>query len=620
MSRVNLQPVSSSLALALAALMLWASPVCAQQSTSFTYQGRLTDGGTPENANYDLQFALFDNSSGGAQIGSTLTRPSVLVGSGIFTVQLDFGVSAFPGADRFLEIGVKPIGGVSFTTLSPRQQISSTPYAIRTLSAATADTATTATTATNATQLGGVAASQYVQTNDSRLTDSRPPTAGSSNYIQNTTPGAGTNFNISGNGTAGGTLNGNVVNATTQYNLGGQRVLSNAGNSNLFAGVLAGQVNTSGTNNVFVGPSAGRSNTIGGSNSFFGYSAGSSNAGNNNSFFGVDAGKSNAGDFNNFFGGEAGLNHTTGDSNNFFGSYAGRGDTNGSASGGNNFFGNFAGFNVSTGGLNSLFGDTAGLSLTTGSFNTFIGASSGNPNSGTQVSNSTAIGYNATVSCSHCMVLGDASDNSLQVGIGTTQPSAVSAKLFVDGGSRAGVFGLSDSSVGVDGRSDSGYGVYGVSASGYAGYFAGKIHVASVPFGSGTNVCVTFGGDIVACGSSLRFKTNVHPFLGGLDIIRRLRPINFDWKDGSGHDIGLGAEDVAKVAPSFAITDKNGEVAGVKYDKLTVVLINAIKEQQNQIEIQRKQIVTLLTANATLNTRLRGVEKVLRKKVRSTRQ
>src|ERR1051325_6595157 len=109
------------------------------QTTSFTYQGRLTDSGNPANGNYDLQFALWDTASGGAQIGLTQTVSSVAVNAGIFTVTLDFGVSAFPGTNRFLEISVRPAGGGSFTTLAPRQQISSTPYAIRTLSATTAD-------------------------------------------------------------------------------------------------------------------------------------------------------------------------------------------------------------------------------------------------------------------------------------------------------------------------------------------------------------------------------------------------------------------------------------------------------------------------------------------------
>src|SRR6266852_6371762 len=51
----------------------------AAQTTSFTYQGRLTDGGTPANGNYDLQFALWDSGSGGAQIGAPQTVSSVSV-------------------------------------------------------------------------------------------------------------------------------------------------------------------------------------------------------------------------------------------------------------------------------------------------------------------------------------------------------------------------------------------------------------------------------------------------------------------------------------------------------------------------------------------------------------
>src|SRR6184192_2682354 len=217
----------------------------AAQTTAFTYQGRLTDGGTPANGNYDLQFALWDSARSGSQIGSTQTVNIVPVSSGIFTVTLDFGANAFPGANRFLEISARPTGASSFILLSPRQPITSTPYAVR------SSNATLANTATNATQLGGVGASQYVQTNDSRLTDARSPTTGSSNYIQNTnSPQSSSNFNISGDGTAGGTLSGNIVNTTTQYNIGGNRVLSVGGTNNTIAGLSAGVTNT-GTNNSF---------------------------------------------------------------------------------------------------------------------------------------------------------------------------------------------------------------------------------------------------------------------------------------------------------------------------------------------------------------------------------
>src|SRR5437588_6389048 len=186
-------------------LLLFSAPVIFAQSSSFTYQGRLTDGGTAANGNYDLQFALWDSASGGSQIGSTQTLNTVAVSNGVFTVSLDFGASSFPGANRFLEISARPSGAGSFTLLTPRQQVTSTPYAVRSANASLADTATTTTTATNATQLGGIAASQYVQTSDSRLTDARPPTTGSANYIQNSSnQQSSTNFNISGNGVVGG--------------------------------------------------------------------------------------------------------------------------------------------------------------------------------------------------------------------------------------------------------------------------------------------------------------------------------------------------------------------------------------------------------------------------------
>jgi|SRR5215831_36340 len=191
------------------------------QTSGFTYQGRLTDGGMPANGNYDLQFALFDAADGSNQIGQTKVVSNVPVSAGIFTVALDFGASAFSGANRFLEISARPSGAAAFSLLTPRQPLTSTPYAVRSMNASTADTAT------NAQQLAGVAASQYVKTDDARLTDARDPKAGNSSYVQNSnSQQAGTNFNISGNGTAGGALSGNTVNAATQYNLGGQKILS----------------------------------------------------------------------------------------------------------------------------------------------------------------------------------------------------------------------------------------------------------------------------------------------------------------------------------------------------------------------------------------------------------
>src|SRR5205814_1414063 len=79
---------------------------------------------------------------------------------------------------------------------------------------------------------------------------------------------------------------------------------------------------------------------------------------------------------------------------------------------------------------------------------------------------------------------------------------------------------------------------------------------------------------VATCGSSLRYKTAIQPFLGGLDLINRLRPISFTWKSSGASDLGLGAEDVAAVEPLLVTHNEKGEVEGVKYDKLSDVFIN----------------------------------------------
>ena len=56
------------------------------------------------------------------------------------------------------------------------------------------------------------------------------------------------------------------------------------------------------------------------------------------------------------------------------------------------------------------------------------------------------------------------------------------------------------------------------------------------------------------------------------------------------HDLGLGAEDVEAIEPLLVTYNAKGEVEGVKYDRIGVVLVNAVKEQQKMIEKQQLQI------------------------------
>jgi hypothetical protein len=99
--------------------------------TAFTYQGRLTDGGSPANGEYDLRFTLYDAATAGSQVGSMVPKENTTVTDGLFTVELDFGSGIFTGEARYLEIGVRPgASGGAFTTLSPRQALTPAPYAL----------------------------------------------------------------------------------------------------------------------------------------------------------------------------------------------------------------------------------------------------------------------------------------------------------------------------------------------------------------------------------------------------------------------------------------------------------------------------------------------------------
>lgn len=292
-------------------VLLCVAGTLSAQTTTFTYQGNLNSDGTPASGNHDFEFALFI--SGGSQIGPTLTRTNVPVTNGIFAVELDFG-NNYTGVNRELEVRIRPSGGGAFTTLMPRQLLRATPYSIVAVSSLNSLNSTNAVNATNASQLGGIAANQFVQTTDPRMTDARNPLPNSTSYIQNrNTQQAASNFNISGTGSA------TVFRATEGYNIGVNRILSAAGTGNTIVG-LGTAAGNSGTFNSFFGFNAGFDAATGGGNSFFGASAGSSNTtGTGNSFFGFDAGIANTGNGNSFFGGNAGDANTTGSNNTIIG-------------------------------------------------------------------------------------------------------------------------------------------------------------------------------------------------------------------------------------------------------------------------------------------------------------
>jgi len=113
---------------ALAAGTAHAAPI----DGTFNYQGRLTSGGAPITGNADVKFILWDAAVGGSQAGPVRTFLNVPVTDGLFDADIDFGVGAFNGDERWLQVDVRSPAGVgSYVTLG-RQQIRGTPYAIQT--------------------------------------------------------------------------------------------------------------------------------------------------------------------------------------------------------------------------------------------------------------------------------------------------------------------------------------------------------------------------------------------------------------------------------------------------------------------------------------------------------
>ncbi|MEM7623807.1 MAG: hypothetical protein AAF235_11475, partial [Planctomycetota bacterium] len=100
-------------------------------STAFTYQGVLTENGTPLVSGL-FEFKLFDAESGGTQVGSTFQTGAVTLEDGVFSADLDFGVDPFaPNTALWLEVAYAPSAMDMFTALG-RQPITASPYALNT--------------------------------------------------------------------------------------------------------------------------------------------------------------------------------------------------------------------------------------------------------------------------------------------------------------------------------------------------------------------------------------------------------------------------------------------------------------------------------------------------------
>jgi hypothetical protein len=113
-------------------------------------------------------------------------------------------------------------------------------------------------------------------------------------------------------------------------------------------------------------------------------------------------------------------------------------------------------------------------------------------------------------------------------------------------------------------------------------------------------------GDVIAFSSTVsdvRLKDNIFTIKNSLDKIKTLRGVEYDWNSGSRkgkHDLGLIAQEVEKVIPEIVhnhtlplVDDSDTVYKTVDYEKLTAVLIEAVKEQSETIEKLEERIKNL---------------------------
>lgn len=304
--------------------------------------------------------------------------------------------------------------------------------------------------------------------------------------------------------------------------------------ANTFIGEEAG-VNvdpSNGIHNTFVGYQSGKLDTKGTYNTFVAAGAGGSNVdGNYNVYIGADAGlNSVSGSLNTYVGFNAGKASTTAISSTFFGNKAGEVNTTASF---NTFIGERSGQANTTGEENTFVGRTSGLTNTVGTKNTIIGSTANVASN--NLSNATAIGYGAIVSASNSLVLG----NGASVGIGISNPA-------------------------------------------YPLDVVGNVH-----------------GTSFVNGSDIRWKKDIITLHSSLNKVLSMRGIEYSWrkdspfgKTDSTRQIGFVAQEVESVIPELITTDPNG-YKSVKYANITAVLVEAMKEQQSQIDALKKTIEAL---------------------------
>jgi len=125
--------------------------------------------------------------------------------------------------------------------------------------------------------------------------------------------------------------------------------------------------------------------------------------------------------------------------------------------------------------------------------------------------------------------------------------------------------------------------------------FVGGIFNVVPPVGSHLVTIATNGQLADATASSRRFKKDIAPMDKASERLLDLRPVTFHWKNDKTNEpeFGLVAEEVAKVNPDWITRDKQGEIYGVRYETIPILLLNEFLKEHKKVEDQQASIADL---------------------------
>lgn len=141
----------------------------------------------------------------------------------------------------------------------------------------------------------------------------------------------------------------------------------------------------------------------------------------------------------------------------------------------------------------------------------------------------------------------------------------------------------------------------------------GTARLRDLAVGTGNVVLADASGKLWRSASSLRYKQNIRNLPGDPHSVLDLRPVAFDWISTGASDVGLIAEEVARVLPELAVYDLQGRPDGVHYDKVALYLLEVVKRQQQELDSLRDKAERLDAFVAELQQMRKLIDEIKQK-------